>query len=172
MTPAGRPRRSFLLRCPGVMGFTFYHPSGLMTPAEGILATGVFVFPRQVRGKMNTWLIAALWMGLALAAALGSAKLDISVALVEMETKIEARVETGNSAPGSGGPGPRPEGVYPQARPPLPAGTLRPRSGCRAPGNGVPHRMGERDPRGQVGIGRDTGEGIGRACRRRRTSFH
>ncbi len=33
---------------------------------------------------MNTWLIAALWMGLALAAALGSAQFGISVALVEI----------------------------------------------------------------------------------------
>ncbi len=33
---------------------------------------------------MNTWLIAALWMGLALAAALGSARFGISVALVEI----------------------------------------------------------------------------------------
>jgi hypothetical protein len=33
---------------------------------------------------MNTWLIAALWMGLALAAALGSVQFGISVALVEI----------------------------------------------------------------------------------------
>jgi Kef-type K+ transport system membrane component KefB len=33
---------------------------------------------------MNTWLIAALWMGLALAAALGSVQLGVSVALVEI----------------------------------------------------------------------------------------
>ncbi len=35
---------------------------------------------------MNTWLIAALWMGLALAAALGSAQFGISVALIEILT--------------------------------------------------------------------------------------
>ena len=84
MTPAGFTRRSFLF-CggPGAMGFAHNRPPGLMTPAKFSNTAGGFSFPGG-GAWMNSFVIAALWMSLALAAALGSVQLGISVALVEI----------------------------------------------------------------------------------------
>src|ERR1700681_3125200 len=64
----------------------------LMTPAWPQRPAGVFAFCRW-RGRIvetNVWLVAAVWMGLALVASIISIRIGISVALIEILVGILA----------------------------------------------------------------------------------